>query len=182
MYQREETIVAREVAAIQIPDGTRTVLAAGTRVWITQSLGGSYTVIADRGAMYRIDERDADALGKEPPKVVEEAVVGNLEERVWGELKKCYNPEIPVNIVDLGLVYDCRVEPFGEASPGQQKVTVRMTLTAPGCGMGDVLAADVRRRVENLPTVKEADVDVVFDPPWNQNMMSDAAKLQLGLF
>lgn len=179
MYQREEATTTREVEVIEVPDGTRSTLAAGTRVWITQSLGGSFTVTGEYGGMFRIDERDADALGKDLPPVVEAAADSNLEERVWGELRKCYDPEIPVNIVDLGLVYDCRVEAHPD---GDQRVTVRMTLTAPGCGMGDVLAADVRRRVSALPTVREADVDVVFDPPWNQAMMSEAARLQLGMF
>lgn len=176
MHTREETLLARDVAAIQIPDGTRTLLTAGMPVLITQQLGGSFTVMTDVGAMYRIDEEDADALGKEVTAAAGGADEGSLEDRVWAQMRKCYDPEIPVNIVDLGLVYDCRVEPLADG----HRVEIQMTLTAPGCGMGPVLADDVRRRVESLEGVAEVKVDVVFDPPWNQNMMTEAARLQLG--
>ncbi|MEZ5333083.1 MAG: iron-sulfur cluster assembly protein [Thermoanaerobaculia bacterium] len=145
MHPREETLLTRDVAAIQIPDGTRTLLESGMPVLITQQLGGSFTVMTDVGAMYRIDEHDADALGKEPPEGADGADAGSLDDRVWGQLRKCYDPEIPVNIVDLGLVYDCRVETL---ETGGHRVEIQMTLTAPGCGMGPVLADDVRRRVE----------------------------------
>jgi probable FeS assembly SUF system protein SufT len=181
MFSREETVLTREVDAIQIPDGTPTRLPAGTPVMITQSLGDTYTVMPVYGGMFRIDGRDADALGKEPVRPAADSGDGaNLEERVWNEMRRCYDPEIPVNIVDLGLVYDCTVAPHPDG--GDALVTVRMTLTAPGCGMGEVLAADVRRRVEGLPGVREADVEIVFDPPWNKDMMTEAAKLQLGFF
>lgn len=176
MHQREEVTLQRDVAAIQIPDGTPIMLPEGTPLLLTQQLGGSFTVMNDRGAMFRIEDSNADALGKE---VEQDAAAGagSLEDRVWAQMKKCYDPEIPVNIVDLGLVYDCRIVPGeGDAST----VEVKMTLTAPGCGMGPVLADDVKRRIEGLPGVAEAQVDVVFDPPWNQNMMSEAARLQLG--
>ena len=178
----EEVTLQREVAAIQIPDGSRTVLAAGEKVQITQELGGSFTVMTERGAMYRIDERNADALGKEAARAAGEPSEGpkdraELETRVWSEMKKCYDPEIPVNIVDLGLIYDCRIE---ERDGGGFEVAVKMTLTAPGCGMGPVLAEDVRSRVEEIPGVDEARVEVVFDPPWTPNMMTEAARLQLG--
>jgi probable FeS assembly SUF system protein SufT len=177
MYQREETILERDVGAIQIPDGTSFMLTEGTPVLITQQLGGSFTVMTDRGAMYRIDERNADALGKEVAKDATAGSEGSLEDRVWDQMKKCYDPEIPVNIVDLGLVYDCRVD---AGDDGESAVEIKMTLTAPGCGMGPVLAEDVKRRVEDISGVSTATVDIVFEPPWNQNMMSEAARLQLG--
>ena len=177
MHQREETILKRDVGAIQIPDGTSIRLTEGTPVLITQQLGGSFTIMNDRGAMYRIDERNADALGKEVAADGAAAQAGSLEDRVWEQMKKCYDPEIPVNIVDLGLVYDCRVN---EGETGESAVEIKMTLTAPGCGMGPVLAEDVKRRVEDLEGVSTAEVEVVFEPPWNQNMMSEAARLQLG--
>jgi probable FeS assembly SUF system protein SufT len=176
MQQREEVILSRDVGAIQIPDGTSVLLTEGTPVLITQQLGGSFTVMTDRGAMYRIDQRNADALGKEAKNDAAAAAHGSLEDRVWDQLRKCYDPEIPVNIVDLGLVYNCEL--LGDE--GEAIVDIKMTLTAPGCGMGPVLAEDVKGRIQALPGVTEARVDVVFDPPWNQNMMSEAARLQLG--
>jgi len=178
MHEREKTTVGRDLSAIQIPDGVTVVIPEGTDVWITQQLGGSFTVMTERGAMFRIDEKNADALGYEAPQdATLQTESGSLEERVWAQMRKCYDPEIPVNIVDLGLVYDCRIE-GSEASAGT--VTVKMTLTAPGCGMGPVLAQDVKARIEDLPDVETADVEIVFDPPWNMNMMSEAARLQLG--
>ena len=180
----EEVTISREVGAIQIPDGTRTVIAEGTKVLITQQLGGSFTVMTDRGAMYRIDERNSDSLGKErqaqdrptepsasPPDAE------TLEQLIWSHMRKCFDPEIPVNIVDLGLVYDCQVL---EQPEGDFRVEIKMTLTAPGCGMGPVLAEDVRSRIDDIPGVRETAVEVVFDPPWNPNMMTEAARLQLG--
>ncbi len=181
MHTREEVTVKREVGAIQIPDGTPVVIPEGTRVVITQQLGGSYTVTTELGAMLRIDERNADAIGKEAPSSEAEATTGggqtSLEEQVWDQMKKCYDPEIPVNVVELGLVYDCQIT---ELPDGGNRVTVKMTLTAPGCGMGPVLAEDVRSRLEQLPGISEATVEVVLDPPWNPGMMSEAARLQLG--
>lgn len=176
MHEREEVALTREVGAIQIPDGTPIVLAEGMPVLITQQLGGSFTVMTDRGAMYRVDERNADALGKEASTSATTEAKGSLEDRVWSQLRQCYDPEIPVNIVDLGLVYNCELS----EGPDDVVIDIKMTLTAPGCGMGPVLAEDVKRRVEGLDGIAEARVDVVFDPPWNQNMMSEAARLQLG--
>ena len=180
----EEVTVSREVGAIQIPDGNRTVIASGTKVLITQQLGGSLTVMTDRGAMYRIDDRNADALGKEipahtQPQDQQEAPpdADTLEQIIWTKMRKCFDPEIPVNIVDLGLIYDCKIVPQPE---GAYRVEIKMTLTAPGCGMGPVLAEDVRSRVDEIPGVRETAVEVVFDPPWNPNMMTEAARLQLG--
>lgn len=177
MQRHEEARLQRDVAAIQIPDGTPVTLPEATPVIITQELGGSFTVMTDRGAMYRIDEANADALGKESATDAAGAEsTGSLEDRVWAQMGKCYDPEIPVNIVELGLVYDCRIEPDGD----QSRVEIKMTLTAPGCGMGPVLAEDVRKRIGELEGVSEVQVEVVLDPPWNPNMMSEAARLQLG--
>lgn len=180
MYTREDTTLQRDVEVIQIPDGTPAVLSKDSRVLITQQLGGTYTVMTEYGAMYRVDEKDADALGKDEATaatVDEPGEDAPLEERVWDQLRRCYDPEIPVNIVDLGLIYDCTVS---EGDDGAT-VSVKMTLTAPGCGMGPVLADDVKRRVESLPDVASSEVEVVLDPPWNPNMMTEAARLELGL-
>lgn len=176
MYTREETTLQREVAGIQIPDGVSVMLPEGARVMITQELGGSYTVMTEGGAMFRIDERNADALGKEAVVDHETEEQGSLEDRIWAQLRKCFDPEIPVNIVDLGLIYDCTIE----EADAPRRVSIQMTLTAPGCGMGPVLADDVRRRIEDLSEVGEVAVEVVFDPPWNPSMMTEAARLQLG--
>ena len=181
MQSPEHTVVLRECRAIQIPEGTPALLSPGTRVRITQSLGGTYTVATDRGYLLRIDSRDADAIGKAAGDLVAD-VAGSrspLEDQVWALLKTCYDPEIPINVVDLGLIYNCEVV---ERPEGGRRVEVKMTLTAPGCGMGPVLAQDVRDKLERLPGIDEADVEIVFDPQWNQNMMSEAARLELGLF
>lgn len=180
MHSREQVTLSRDVEVIQIPDGVPAVLAQGTQVLITQELGGSFTVMTDYGAMFRIGEENADVLGKEaatadPDEPDDDAP---LDDRVWAQLRKCYDPEIPVNIVDLGLVYDCSV---GDPTPDGVPVSIKMTLTAPGCGMGPVLADDVKRRVESLSGVTEADIEIVFDPPWGPNMMTEAARLQLGM-
>jgi probable FeS assembly SUF system protein SufT len=176
--QTERTTIQREVSAIQIPDGNTVLIPEGTQVMITQELGGRFTVMTERGAMFRIDEKNADALGKEVSAATDAAEeTGPLEERVWAQMRKCYDPEIPVNIVDLGLVYDCKI---ADSDGEHQKVSIQMTLTAPGCGMGPVLAHDVKTRIEELPEVNEADIDLVFDPPWGPNMMTEAARLQLG--
>jgi probable FeS assembly SUF system protein SufT len=184
MNMREEIVVSRNVEAIMIPSGERVLVPEGARATITQSLGGSYTLITDRGLMVRVSGREVEAIGKTPENVpqAEEAAPATkeeLEELVWDQLKTCYDPEIPVNIVDLGLVYLCELVPDGD---GLTDVKIKMTLTAPGCGMGPVLAHDVKTKVETLPGVKSADVEVVFDPMWDRSMMSEAAKLQLGLY
>lgn len=180
MPPQEQAVVSRECKAIQIPEGLPVILSPGTRVRITQSLGGSYTVVTERGHMVRIDERDADVIGKAGPRpgAPADLAAGSLEDRVWDRLRTCYDPEIPVNIVDLGLVYSCEI---GEDGSRGSIVDIKMTLTAPGCGMGPVLAQDVKDKVQALPGVARADVEVVFDPQWNQNMMTEAARLQLGL-
>jgi len=179
MASQEYAYVSRECPAVQIPEGTPAVLSPGTRVRITQSLGSSYTVVTERGYMLRIDDKNADAIGKTPgSSPVEDMAGSSLEERVWALLKTCFDPEIPINIVDLGLVYNCAITDLPEG----KKVEIKMTLTAPGCGMGPVLAADVKEKVAGLPEVAEADIEIVFDPQWNQNMMSEAARLELGMF
>lgn len=173
--------LTRDVDASLIPSGARIYLHKGTEVTITQALGNSYTVNI-YGNLARIDGKDADALGKEPtaPPPAELPENMSLDELVWKQLKTCYDPEIPVNIVDLGLIYHCDLI----KKPGEQehRVDIKMTLTAPGCGMGPILAEDVKQKLLALPTITEVNVEIVFDPPWDRSMMSDAAKLELGLF
>jgi probable FeS assembly SUF system protein SufT len=180
MYGTEQTTTRRDARVIQIPDGTAMELPAGTFVRIAQSLGDTYTLVTPWGPMVRLDARDADAIGKEALTRDAAAEQAPLEEQVWGQLRTCYDPEIPVNIVDLGLIYDCTLDEPDAA--GARTAHVKMTLTAPGCGMGQVLADDVKRKLESLAGVAQADVEVVFDPPWNPNMMTEAARLQLGMF
>jgi len=170
----------RDTNAITIPYGQPVRLSKGTSVTVLQTLGGNYTVQVPTGDMVRIDAADADALGfatEAPHTQAVEAVERPLEETVWDTLRTCFDPEIPVNIVDLGLVYECTLSPDGDG----QRVDIRLTLTAPGCGMGDVLRQDIERKVAALPGVTAVSVQLVVDPPWHQGMMSDAAKLQLGL-
>lgn len=170
------TPLARDCPATEIPSGTLHMLSAGTPVYITQSLGGSYTVSTGYGQMMRIDARDADALGLEPPPAATHE--GDFSEQlVWEQLKTIFDPEIPVNIVDLGLVYSCAITPAEEGN----RIGITMSMTAPGCGMGDVLKSDVERRLSTLPTVKEVAVQIVFEPAWSTSRMSEAARLQLGL-
>jgi len=177
---RESRVLSRDIEVAAIPYGDRIPLAAGAVVYLTQSLGGSYTAITDMGYMVRIEGKDADAIGEQvqAPPSAEELAGKPLQELVWDQLKTCYDPEIPVNIVDLGLVYECQVTPRPE---GGQKVAVAFTLTAPGCGMGDYLRRDIEAKVKALPGVDEAEVQVVLEPPWDQSRMSEAARLQLGL-
>lgn len=166
----------RDCPAIAVPAGTPQILPAGTTVRITQAAGTSYTVSAG-GALFRIEEKDADALGMSGPATETRAPATFSERMVWDQLKTVYDPEIPVNIVDLGLIYSCEVADHPE---GGKKIDVAMSLTAPGCGMSDVLKADVERKLARLPEVREVRVQVVFDPPWGPARMSEAAKLQLG--
>ena len=163
-----------------VPQGQAVTLPAGQAGYITQALGGSFTVFVD-GNLFRISGADADALGKEPPEPLilpDDAGDADVERLVWQQLRTCFDPEIPVNIVDLGLIYDCALE---TGSDGARRVRISMTLTAPGCGMGDILVDDVRSKLERIPTVAEADVELTFDPPWNHSMMSDVAKLETGM-
>jgi probable FeS assembly SUF system protein SufT len=167
----------RACDAMEIPSGRPRRLLAGMRVRLLQKLGGSYTVATEVGDMLRIDEKDSDALGLSSPKPTEAPLSKFSETLVWDQLKTIYDPEIPVNIVDLGLIYSCQIKPVDDG----YEIDVKMTLTAPGCGMSDVLKADVERKLAALPQVKDVHVEVVFDPPWQPNRMSEAAKLQLGL-
>ncbi len=192
---RSEAITSREIDAVVIPHGSPTRIPAGTRVMIMQKLGGTVTVTTDYGGLYRIDPENLDAIGMEAPAAplpVAGDEAKSLDDRVWDVLRSCYDPEIPVNIVELGLVYSCQLEPADPADPadpaapagthGRQVANIQMTLTAPGCGMGDILAQDIQKRLEKLPEISKAKVEVVFDPPWNQGMMSEAARLQLGFY
>lgn len=178
---RETLILQRDVNVIYVPDGTADTLPLGDVVQMYQSLGGSYTIITSTGRMARIATSDADALGKEPElldTLSEATDPASVESNVWEVLKTIYDPEIPVNIVALGLVYRCTVTPVGE---GLNDVHIVMTLTAPGCGMGPVLQFDAERAIRQLPGVRQVNVEVVFDPPWSRDMMSEAAKLELGM-
>jgi probable FeS assembly SUF system protein SufT len=178
-FDNEPMTLARDVDAVIVPAGINVKLRAGQSGFITQSLGGSFTVYVE-GNLFRVAGKDADALGKEVaevPQLPPDARDEDIRDLAWAQMKTCYDPEIPINIVDLGLVYSCEVT----SEPDGRVVSIAMTLTAPGCGMGEVLVADVREKVELIPTVKRADVELVFDPPWNQTMMSDAARLQTGM-
>ncbi len=180
---REEVVINRNAEAVMIPSGERVLVPQGARATITQSLGGSYTLITDHGLMVRISGKEVEAIGKTPvetPQVAEgeQLTPEKLEQLVWDQLKTCFDPEIPVNIVDLGLVYLCELHPTED---GRSDLKIKMTLTAPGCGMGPVLGSDVKQKVESIPGIRNADVEVVFDPVWDRSMMSDAAKLQLGM-
>ncbi len=179
----EEITLTREVEAIQIPSGDLISLPAGTLVMITQALGGTYTVATNFG-LARIKAENADALGidleaeKSKRSAAQDALAaGDIEKAVWEQLKLVYDPEIPVNIVDLGLVYDCRIE----KEEGEVNVEVKMTLTAPGCGMGPTIAADAQSKILLLDGVRNARVDIVWDPVWNQDMISEEGRMKLGM-
>jgi probable FeS assembly SUF system protein SufT len=170
----------RNCKAILVPAGDEVELPVGSIGYITQALGGSFTVYVE-GNLFRINNVDADAIGKEPmesPSLPDNATDDDVEKLVWSQLKTCFDPEIPVNIVELGLVYDVQLMPAVE---GKRGVAVKLTLTAPGCGMGETLVGDVTRVLEMIPTIGEADVELTFDPPWNRDMMSDVAKLETGM-
>ena len=182
MNSNEPITLTRDVGATVVPAGTKVTLQKGEQAYITQSLGGTYTVIVN-GNMFRLEATDADALGLEvAAKAVSTGAPSTAEEidkEAWNQMRTCYDPEIPVNIVDLGLVYDCHFEPLG--APDRYKAEVKITLTAPGCGMGPALAQDVQTKLLSIEGIDEANVAVVFDPQWNQGMMSEAAQLQLGM-
>jgi probable FeS assembly SUF system protein SufT len=177
----EPFVLSRDVKAVMVPAGIEIELKSGQSGFITQALGGSFTLYME-GNLFRLAGTDADAIGKDavktpelPPNSTEDDVLA----LVWDQLRTCYDPEIPINIVDLGLIYECTVS----ATPGGERViNVRLTLTAPGCGMGDVLVQDIKQKLEIIPTVASAQVELVFDPPWNQSMMTEAARLQTGMF
>jgi len=179
---QDRIILSREVEAIQIPSGDSITLPANTEVFVTQKLGGSYTVATSSG-LARVTPEDADALGIEadtgdpaadPSGLAPDAP---LEDRVWDQLKNVYDPEIPVDIVNLGLIYDCSISNEGD----ETVVAVKMTLTAPGCGMGPVIAADAQSRIMTLEEVDDARVELVWDPPWNQEMISEEGRMKLGM-
>ena len=179
-HSNEPVTLIRDVKAVIIPVGETVTLDEGTEGFITQALGGSFTVYVE-GNLFRIAGTDADALGKEPtppPSVPENATDEDIEKVIWEQLKTCYDPEIPVDIVNLGLVYRCEVRSLGN---GQRSVSVDMTLTAPGCGMGDILVQDASEKISVIPTVADVRVELVFDPPWNVGMMSEEARLQTGM-
>ncbi|MGZ4956594.1 MAG: putative Fe-S cluster assembly protein SufT [Methylobacter sp.] len=182
MAEREDVVLTRDVNIVTIPDGNTGTLSQGQIVTIHQALGDNYTVVTEHGHMVRIAGVDADALGKEPNKLhtlVSETDAAAVEQNCWEVMKTVYDPEIPVNIVDLGLVYQCLVTPTDD---GLNHVHVIMTLTAPGCGMGPVIQSDVEKCIRALPGVASVNVEVVLDPPWSREMMSEVAQLQLGLY
>ncbi|MAA66568.1 MAG: putative Fe-S cluster assembly protein SufT [Alteromonadaceae bacterium] len=179
MQEREVVLTKREVEARLVPSGTEIMVPADTFVTITQSLGGTFSV-AVNGNLARIEGHDADALGKTPPEssfdTPEDGSVN--DHQVWEAMRSCYDPEIPVNVVDLGLIYSCEVVQGTEEG---NQVNIVMTLTAAGCGMGPVITEDVRRKVEHVPNVDKVNVELTFDPPWNNDMLTDEAKLELGM-
>lgn len=179
-HTNEPFTLSRDVKAVVIPAGEELLLREDTSGFITQSLGGSFTVYVE-GNLFRIAGADADALGKEPvppPKIPENASNADIEAVIWEQLKTCYDPEIPVDIVNLGLIYRCEVVSLGN---GERSVNVDMTLTAPGCGMGEILVQDAQEKISVIPTIADVRVELVFDPPWHQGMMTDEARLQTGL-
>jgi len=176
----EPVVLKRDVKAVVVPAGMEIDLRSGALVYITQAMGGSFTIYHE-GSLFRIAGTDADALGKEPmepPALPENATDDEFEQIIWDQLKTVFDPEIPVNIVDLGLIYDFDVT---KNESGTRNVSVHMTLTAPGCGMGEILVEDVRGKVAIIPTVDSAEVDLVFDPPWSREMMTETALLELGM-
>lgn len=178
--KNEVVTLQRATEAVMVPLGDRVNLPAGLDVTLTQSLGGSFTVYVE-GNLYRIASQDADALGRVPepaPELEDGADRESVEALIWKQLKRCYDPEIPIDVVELGLIYDMVLH---QADGDRYSVDVRMTLTAPGCGMGPLLVEDVREKLEHIPVVDEARVELVFDPPWNATMMSEAARLQTGM-
>lgn len=183
MYSRSSEPVEfeRDCPAVMVPHGDDVTLPAGTVGYITQALGGSFTVFVE-GNLFRIAGEDADAIGKEPPEPItlpDNAQDEDVEELVWQQLRTCFDPEIPINIVDLGLIYACDVS---HDEDGGRHVSIKVTLTAPGCGMGDILVEDIRQKVELIPTIVTVDAELVFDPPWSREMMSEAARLETGMF
>jgi probable FeS assembly SUF system protein SufT len=185
MHENTEFTLSRDTEAVQIPSGNKTMIPAGTQGVITQTLGGSYTIATYQG-LARIAEKDLDALGIErahqepnPAAAANGSGGGDVDEKaVWDQLRQCYDPEIPVNIVDLGLVYDCQLH---KGENGGTRVDVKMTLTAPGCGMGPAIAHDAQSKIMSIEGVDEAEVQLVWDPPWNQEMISEAGRMKLGM-
>jgi len=179
MTTEKPITLRRDCSAIMIPSGEAISLSTGSSVWLTQAAGSGYTVMTDHGYSVCIDGRDGDALGLSAIDDTQPAAAGgSVEDQVWNQLRSCFDPEIPVNIVELGLVYDCRVD----ALPGGgHKAVVHFTLTAQGCGMGQFIKEDIRKKLLALPEICEAEVELVWDPPWNQSMIAVSAKQQLGI-
>jgi probable FeS assembly SUF system protein SufT len=176
----EPVTLKRDCEVIVVPDGIPVTLEKDSLVYITQAMGGCFTIYFE-GNLYRVGGLDADALGQEPlrpPDLPQDATDEEFEALTWDQMKTIYDPEIPINIVDLGLIYDCRISRLPD---GKRYVYVEMTLTAPGCGMGDILVQDAREKIGIIPTVGKVDVELVLDPPWNQSMMTEAAQLEAGL-
>ncbi|TDX32950.1 putative FeS assembly SUF system protein SufT [Modicisalibacter xianhensis] len=181
LYKGQEMPLQRDVEAISIPFGKSVTLTEDSVVSVMQAKGSTVSV-AFEGRLFLIEGSDLDALGLEPvprPSLAESASEEDIEQFVWDQLRTCFDPEIPVNIVDLGLVYGCRIE---RLLSGERIVTIRMTLTAPGCGMGDVIAEDARRKILGAPQISKVHVETVFDPPWSREMMTEEARLELGMF
>ena len=182
-FERKQAVLSRDCEVIQIPSGDKMTLHKGTPVTITQTLGGNYTVITDHGYMVRISGKDADCIGETveaAPQVDLSTLTKEVvEKNVWQQLQSVFDPEIPVSIVELGLIYKMEVT---ETAPHEFRAEIDLTLTAPGCGMGQVLRDDVEEKVRHLPGIKATNVNVVLDPPWDRSMMTEAAKLQLGMF
>ncbi len=180
MQVQETLIMQRDVIAVRVPQGDQVVLKQGSTVGLVQALGGSFTLKL-QGRLYRLDGVQADAIGKTPlagPQLRDQASDEEVEDLVWEQLRSCYDPEIPINIVDLGLIYRCEIA----HTENGRRVLIDMTLTAPGCGMGEIIAEDARYKIMQIPTVEDCHVEVVFDPPWNASMMSESARLQSGMF
>jgi probable FeS assembly SUF system protein SufT len=180
-HENQPFVVNREVRAVIVPAGVEVRLKPGQAGYITQALGGSFTVYLD-GNLLRISGEDADAIGQNAVKPLDlppNATAEDVRKLAWDQMRSCYDPEIPINIVELGLVYECDVT---QNEDGTRSLDVKMTLTAPGCGMGEVLVEDVREKIERIPSVREARVELTFDPPWSQSMMSEAARLQTGMY
>jgi len=176
----EPVVVRRDVTGLMVPSGIPITIPMDSLVYITQAMGGSFTVYFE-GNLVRVPGADADALGKEavaPPDLPDDATDEQFEALVWEQLKTIFDPEIPINIVELGLVYECSIR---RLASGRRGVSVRMTVTAPGCGMGEILVEEARQKISIIPTVEAVDVELVFDPPWSQDMMSEAARLEAGL-
>jgi probable FeS assembly SUF system protein SufT len=181
MFNGDTVKLERDCEAVIIPAGNRVIIPEGTEVVIAQALGGSYTIYAG-GTLARVAGHDGDAIGQETiadPEFADDASREDIEKAVWQQLKTCYDPEIPINIVDLGLVYECASVPL---ESGRYNIEMQLTLTAPGCGMGGILVEDARDKLKMIPQVEDVDVELVFDPPWNQGMMSEEAKLQTGMY
>jgi probable FeS assembly SUF system protein SufT len=180
-HENEPVVIMRDVEAVMVPSGQTITLKMGLAGYITQALGGSFTLYVD-GNLYRIAGTNADAIGKEAvraPELPADATEEDVRSLIWQQMRGCYDPEIPINIVDLGLVYECKIE----TNPDQTRdVEITMTLTAPGCGMGEVLVQEVQDKVAVIPTIRNVEVSLTFDPPWSQSMMSEAARLQTGMW